>query len=75
MGKIFLEHPVESLFAKNPIKETIDFICDEIYNHKTLKPICKLLFLRNWCINLQQCTFIVTDRLCKPIDGVVQRVI
>ena len=47
MGKIFLEHPVESLFAKNPIKETIDFICDEIYNHKTLKPICKLLFLRN----------------------------
>ena len=47
MGKIFLEHPVESLFAKNPIKETNDFICDEIYNHKTLKPICKLLFLRN----------------------------
>ena len=47
MGKIFLEHPVESLFAKNPIKETIDFICDEIYNHKMLKPICKLLFLRN----------------------------
>ena len=36
-----ISYDVESLFTKTPIKEVIDFICDEIYHCKSLKPICK----------------------------------
>ena len=36
-----VRYDVESLFTNIPIKETIEFICDEIYNREKLKPICK----------------------------------
>ena len=36
-----VSYDVESLFTNITIKETINFICDEIYNRKKLKPICK----------------------------------
>ena len=36
-----VSHDVESLFTNIPIKDTIDFICEEIYLHKKLEPICK----------------------------------
>ena len=36
-----ISYDVESLFTNITIKETIDFICDEIYNCKMLKAICK----------------------------------
>ena len=36
-----VSYDAESLFTNIPIKETIDYICDEIYNRKKLKPICK----------------------------------
>ena len=36
-----VRYGLESLFTNIPIKETIEFICDEIYNRKKLKPICK----------------------------------
>ena len=32
---------VESLFTNIPIKDTIDFICEEIHIHKKLERICK----------------------------------
>ena len=60
-----ISYDVESLFTNIPIKETIDFICDEIYNHKKLKPICKQ------SIKLTtECTFSVAGKLCKQIDDV-----
>ena len=31
----------ESLFTNTTIKDTTDFICEEIYVHKKLEPICK----------------------------------
>ena len=38
---------MESLFTNIPINETIDYILDQIYNKKKLKPICpKLIFKR-----------------------------
>ena len=40
-GEEDVSYDVESLFTNIPIKETIDYICDEIYNRKKLKPICK----------------------------------
>ena len=36
-----VSYDVESLFTNIPIKETIDFICDEICNRKKVRPICK----------------------------------
>ena len=41
-----VSYNVESLFTNIPIKESIDFICDEIYNRKMLKPICKQSFFK-----------------------------
>ena len=49
-----VSHDVESLFTNIPIKETIDFICDEIYNRKKLNQSVNNLFLRNCYINVQQ---------------------
>ena len=34
-----VSYDVESIFIYIPIKDTIDFICDEIYVHKKLEPI------------------------------------
>ena len=60
-----VSYDVECLFTNIPVKETIDFICDEIYNHKKLKPICKQ------SIKLTtKCTFSVAGKLCKQIDDV-----
>ena len=36
-----VSYEIESLFTNIPIKDTIDFICEEIYVHKKLEPICK----------------------------------
>ena len=36
-------YDVESLFTNIPINETIDYILDQIYNKKKLKPICPKL--------------------------------
>ena len=36
-----VSYDIESLFTNIPINETIDFICDKIYIHKKLQPICK----------------------------------
>ena len=46
-------YDVETLFTNIPIKKSIDFICDKIYNHKKLKQSVTNLFLRNCNINLQ----------------------
>ena len=62
---------MESFFTNIPIKETLDFICDEIYNHKKLKPICKQSIFKKLLYKLTtKCIFGVTARLRKQIDGV-----
>ena len=66
-----ISYDVESLFTNIPIKETIDFICDEICNRKTLKPICKQSIFKKLLYKLTtECTFTVTGKLCKQIDGI-----
>ena len=37
-----VSYDVESLLTNIPIKDTIDFIFEEIYVHKKLKPVCKI---------------------------------
>ena len=60
-------YDVESLFTNIPINETIDFICDEIYIHKKLQPICKRSIFKKLTT---ECTFGINEQLCKQIDGV-----
>ena len=64
-------YDVESLFTNIPINETIDFICDEIYIHKKLQPICKRSVFKKLLLKLTtECTFSINEQLCKQIDRV-----
>ena len=49
-----VSYDVESLFTNIIIKETIDFICDEIYRRKKLKSICQHFIFKKVLQNLQQ---------------------
>lgn len=65
-----VSYDVDSLFTSIPVKETIKYICDEIYTRKKLKPYCKKLIfkrlLERLCIGS---TFIVNGDLIKQIEG------
>ena len=64
-------YDVESLFTNIPIKDTIDFICDEISVHKKLEAICKQsLFKKHFYKLTTECTFSATEKLRKKVDGV-----
>ena len=59
------------LFTNIPINETIDFICDEIYIHKKLQPICKPSIFKKLLLKLTtECRFSINDQLCKQIHRV-----
>ena len=62
---------VESLFTDIPFQETFDFFYDEIYNRKKLKPICKQSIFKKLLYKFTtECTFSITGKLRKQIDGV-----
>ena len=66
-----LSYDVESLFTNIPIKDTIDFICEEIYVHKKLKPICKKSMFKKLLYKLTTgCTFSATRKLPKQVVGI-----
>ena len=70
-----VSYDVESLFTNIPIKDTIDFICEEIYVHKKLEPICKKSIFKKLLYKLTtECTFSATGKLQKQVDGVSVRV-
>ena len=66
-----VSYDVESLFTSIPVKDTIDYICNEIYVKKSLKPFCKkrLIFKRLLERLTKECVFSVNGRLIKQIDG------
>ena len=65
-----ISYDVESLFTNVPIDETIEFILDEIYVNKKLKPICSRLIMKRLLKRLtSDCLFSVNERLIKQIDG------
>ena len=64
-----VSYDVESLFTNIPINKTIDFICDEIYIHKKLQPICKRSIFQKLLLKLTtEYTFSVNEQLFKQID-------
>ena len=66
-----VSYDVESLFTSIPVDETIEYILDEIYDKKKLKPFCKkrLIFKRLLGRLAKDCIFSVNGRLIKQIDG------
>ena len=66
-----VSYDAESLFTSIPVKETIDFIIEEIYTRKKIKPFCKkkLAFrrlLERLCFENQ---FSVNGQLVTQIEG------
>ena len=66
-----VSYDVESLFTNIPIKDTIDFICEEVYVHKKLEPIFKISIFKKLLYKLTtKCTFSAAGKLQKQVDGV-----
>ena len=57
-----VSYDVESLFTSVPVKDTITFICSEIYEKKKLKPICSRNIFRKLLLKLTtECIFTVNN--------------
>ena len=66
-----VSYDVESLFTSVPVKDTIAFICSEIYEKKKLKPICSRNIFRKLLLKLTtECIFTANNNLYKQTDGV-----
>ena len=65
-----VSYDVESLFTNIPIKETIDYIIEQIYTYKKLKPICSKLIFKRLLLKLAtECTYTFNHKFYKQIDG------
>ena len=61
---------VESLFTNIPIKDTREYIIEQIYTHKKLKPICSKLIFKRLLLKLAtECTYTFNHKFSKEIDG------
>ena len=64
--KKYISYDVNSLFTNMPLKETIDYILDEIYENRKMKPICsKLIFKRLFYKLTTACTFHFNTKFVK----------
>ena len=66
-----VNYDAESLFTNIPVKDRINFICELIYVHKKLEPVCRKSIFNTLLYNLAtECTFGATGKLPKQVDGV-----
>ena len=57
-----VSYEVESLFNNIPLNETIDYILNQIYNEKKLKPICSKLIFKGLLLKLAtEVTFTINN--------------
>ena len=66
-----VSYDVESLFTNIPVKETVNYILDQIYVHKTLQQICyyRLIFKKLLMKLGTEVTFTFNNKFYKQIDG------
>ena len=61
---------MESLFTNIPTNETIDYILDQIYHKKKLKPICPKLIFKSLLLKLaNEVTFTINNNFFKQTHG------
>ena len=64
-----ISYDMELLFTNIPINETIDYILDQIYNKKKLKPICSKLIFKRLLLKLAtEVTFTINNNFFKQTD-------
>ena len=65
-----VSYDVQSLFTNIPIKETINYVTEQIYVHKKLTLICLKLIFRRLLLKLAtECNFKFNSRFFKQADG------
>ena len=65
-----MSYDVESLFTIVPVRETINYILAEIYNHQKLKPVCSKVIFKYLLLKLtNESTFIFNTKYYKQTDG------
>ena len=63
-------YDVQSLFTNIPLKETVNFILDQIYVQKVLPQICSELIFKRLLMKLgTEVTFPFNNKFCKQING------
>ena len=68
--KEYLFYDLESLFTNIPVRETINYILAEIYDHQKLKPMCIELIFKCLLLKLTtRSTFIFNIKYYKQTDG------
>ena len=66
----YVSYDVESLFTNVPIVETIDYILEQIYDHKKLPQLCNRLIMKRLLLKLTtESTFIFKSQFYKQTDG------
>ena len=59
-----VSYDVKSQFINIPIKDTINFVCEEIYVHKKSEPTCKKSIFKKLLYKLKtKCAVSVTQKL------------
>ena len=68
--EIFLSYDVESLFTNIPLKESVNYILNQIYVHKILPQIySRHIFKRLLMKRATEVTFTFNNKFCKQTDG------
>ena len=66
----YVSYDVESLFTNVPVKETIEYILDEIYKNGRLPKICTRLIMKRLLLKLTtESTFVFQSTYYKQTDG------
>ena len=63
-------YDVKSLFTNIPIKDTIEYITEQIHTHNKLKPICSKLIFKRLSLRLAtECTYTFNHMFFKENNG------
>ena len=66
----YISYNVDNLFTNISVKETTDYILEEIYVNRKMKPICSKLVFKLLLYKLTtECTFQFNLKFFKQIDG------
>ncbi|XP_066914430.1 uncharacterized protein [Clytia hemisphaerica] len=66
----YVSYDVENLFTNVPVRETIDYILDEIYVHGKLPKLSSRLIFKRLLMKLStESLFLFNDKFYQQIDG------